>query len=121
MATDHSTARSTIAIDGTLLGASKAAADETKLREPRLPIRIRFHSVRLHLGKTPIDPQNEAFIHDEKYSGESISDKMARIMEQVRQAGTDALLLAALDEIAWAFNIRGTDVECNPVVIAMHT
>ena len=38
-------------------------------------------------------------------------------MEQVRQAGTDALLLAALDEIAWAFNIRGTDVECNPVVI----
>ena len=38
-------------------------------------------------------------------------------MEQVRQAGADALLLAALDEIAWAFNIRGTDVECNPVVI----
>ena len=62
-------------------------------------------------------PDNEAFIHDEKYSGESISDKMARIMEQVRQAGAAALLLAALDEIAWAFNIRGTDVECNPVVI----
>ena len=38
-------------------------------------------------------------------------------MEQVHQAGADALLLAALDEIAWAFNIRGTDVECNPVVI----
>ena len=67
--------------------------------------------------KRPSIPKNEAFIHDEKYSGESISDKMARIMEQVRQAGAAALLLAALDEIAWAFNIRGTDVECNPVVI----
>ena len=38
----------------------ESRCDETKLREPRLPIRIRFHSVRLHLGKTPIDPQKRS-------------------------------------------------------------
>ncbi len=50
----------TIAIDGTLFGGIESRCDETKLREPRLPIRIRFHSVRLHLGKTPIDPQKRS-------------------------------------------------------------
>ena len=107
----------TIAIDGTLFGASKAAAMKQNFESHGFRFVSDFTSFDSIWEKRPSIPKNEAFIHDEKYSGESISDKMARIMEQVRQAGTNALLLAALDEIAWAFNIRGTDVECNPVVI----
>ena len=107
----------TIAIDGTLFGASKAAAMKQNFESHGFRFVSDFTPFDSIWEKRPSIPKNEAFIHDEKYSGESISDKMARIMEQVRQAGTDALLLAALDEIAWAFNIRGTDVECNPVVI----
>lgn len=43
---------------------------------------------------------------------------MKRTLELTRKAGADAILLAALDEIAWIFNIRGSDVHCNPVAIA---
>jgi peptidase, M24 family len=107
----------TIAIDGTLFGASKAAAMKQNFESHGFRFVSDFTPFDSIWEKRPSIPKNEAFIHDEKYSGESISDKIARIMEQVRQAGADALLLAALDEIAWAFNIRGTDVECNPVVI----
>ena len=107
----------TIAIDGTLFGASKAAAMKQNFESHGFRFVSDFTPFDSIWEKRPSIPKNEAFIHDEKYSGESISDKMARIMEQVRQAGAAALLLAALDEIAWAFNIRGTDVECNPVVI----
>ena len=107
----------TVAIDGTLFGASKAAEMKQNFEK---------HGLRFVTDFTPFDsiwedrpsiPKNEVFIHEEKYSGESVADKMNRIMEQVHQAGAEALLLAALDEIAWAFNIRGNDVECNPVVV----
>lgn len=33
-------------------------------------------------------------------------------------AGADHVLLTALDDIAWLFNLRGSDVECNPVFLA---
>lgn len=111
----------TIAIDGTLFGASKAAAMKQNFESHGFRFVSDFTPFDSIWEKRPSIPKNEAFIHDEKYSGESISDKIARIMEQVRQAGADALLLAALDEIAWAFNIRGTDVECNRSSFAMHT
>ena len=35
----------------------------------------------------------------------------------MRKNKATSTLLAALDEIAWVFNVRGSDVECNPVVI----
>ena len=107
----------TIAIDGTLFGASKAAAMKQDFERQGFRFVSDFTPFDTIWENRPSIPKNEVFIHEEKYSGESVSDKMLRIMEQVHQAGAEALLLAALDEIAWAFNVRGTDVECNPVVV----
>ena len=50
--------------------------------------------------------------------GEATSSKLARIREKMKQARVDAHVLTALDAIAWTFNLRGTDVEYNPVAIA---
>jgi Xaa-Pro aminopeptidase len=41
-----------------------------------------------------------------------------RVRQQMREEKTDALLVSALDDIAWTLNIRGADVEFNPVVYA---
>ena len=107
----------TVAIDGTLFGASKAAEMKQNFEKHGLHFVTDFTPFDSIWEDRPSIPKNEVFIHEEKYSGESVADKMTRIMEQVHQAGAEALLLAALDEIAWAFNIRGNDVKCNPVVI----
>ena len=45
-------------------------------------------------------------------------EKLDLINNQLRSEGADCLILAALDEIAWTFNIRGTDVTYNPVVVS---
>ncbi|MBP5136144.1 MAG: aminopeptidase P family protein [Paludibacteraceae bacterium] len=63
----------------------------------------------------PAMPQAKAFVHDEKYAGESASSKIARL-HGLCPKNTDAVIISALDEIAWLFNIRGNDVEYNPVV-----
>lgn len=107
----------TVAIDGTLFGASQAAKMKQNFESHGLHFVSDFTPFDTIWEGRPSIPKNEVFIHEEKYSGESVADKMTRIMEQVHQAGAEALLLAALDEIAWAFNIRGNDVECNPVVV----
>jgi Xaa-Pro aminopeptidase len=57
-------------------------------------------------------------IQPEKYAGESAAHKLAKLREQMRAAGADAIVVTILDAIAWLFNIRGSDVDYNPLVIS---
>lgn len=63
-------------------------------------------------------PDNKPFILEEKYSGESASSKISTIKNHISNTGTDYILISALDEIAWTLNMRGTDVECNPLFVS---
>ncbi len=53
-----------------------------------------------------------------QFAGQSSTDKRAEIAARLKAAGAGAVLLSALDSIAWAFNIRGQDVSRTPVVRA---
>ena len=66
----------------------------------------------------PALPLEPIFIHDIQYAGQSRTDKIAAIRASMKTKGVQSHLLTALDDIAWTFNIRGKDVECNPVAIA---
>ena len=63
-------------------------------------------------------PDGKAYIYKVEYAGQSCEDKLAVLRQQMETGGYDALLLSALDEIAWVLNIRGNDVHCNPVIIS---
>ncbi|MGN1120639.1 MAG: aminopeptidase family protein P, partial [Oscillospiraceae bacterium] len=54
----------------------------------------------------------------EKYSGLSRAEKLKRIREALKKQGADFLAVSALDETAWALNLRGNDVAYNPVFLA---
>ena len=63
-------------------------------------------------------PTDKIEVHPLKYAGESAADKIHRLLGKARENGCDAMLLTALDEIAWTLNLRGNDVECNPVFVS---
>ena len=63
-------------------------------------------------------PHTKAFSLDEEYSGESIESKLTRIRKYMDNKNADVHIMATLDDICWTFNIRGLDVECNPVIMA---
>ena len=71
----------------------------------------------------PAIPQDKLYPYSADYAGETVESKLAR-MRQVLNGrlkngnGKWALVISALDEIAWLLNIRGNDVEYNPVVIS---
>lgn len=59
-----------------------------------------------------------AVSHHEKYAGEKASFKRKRIAAILKAKKADALVLTSLDSIAWLLNIRGTDVDCTPLVLS---
>lgn len=62
--------------------------------------------------------KNKLICLDVKYAGESASDKLTQIREEMKDLGAEYFLLGSLDDIAWLYNIRGGDVKCNPVVMS---
>ncbi|MEE9439887.1 MAG: aminopeptidase P family protein [Saprospiraceae bacterium] len=63
-------------------------------------------------------PSDMIFEHDVKYCGKSRSQKLDEIRAKMKLQNADHHLITTLDDIAWIFNIRGTDVEFNPVAVA---
>lgn len=57
-------------------------------------------------------------VQDDTVAGESSATKRARIGEWLAEQRADAVVLSALDSIAWALNVRGTDVAHTPVALS---
>lgn len=66
----------------------------------------------------PEMPLDKIEIYPEEYAGESTAARLNRICDAIEAAGNEALFLSSLDDIAWAFNLRGSDVMCTPVFTA---
>lgn len=69
-------------------------------------------------AEQPAIPQGAIAVHPARFAGESVAHKLKRLRKELVDGGADALVLTTLDAIAWTFNIRGTDVDHNPVAIA---
>ncbi len=69
----------------------------------------------------PNPPRNKIYPLALKYTGKSSADKLANVRKEMNETGmvkdckADVLLLTMLDEIAWLTNLRGSDIEYNPV------
>lgn len=61
---------------------------------------------------------NPVYVLEEKYAGESFASKLGRLREEMKTLGADGHVIASLDDIAWLFNLRGSDVECSPMFLA---
>lgn len=63
-------------------------------------------------------PKQPAFLIDEQYIGESVADKLTAVREAMKQNHANYHLISSLDDMAWLFNMRGSDVSYNPVVLS---
>lgn len=67
--------------------------------------------------RTPL-PTDPFFVFSTESAGQSCTDKIKAVRREMQKAHADVFVMSALDDIAWLFNIRGRDVDYNPVVIA---
>ena len=82
---------------------------------------IVFNSEHDLIGKIwdtqPIIPTAKVFELDEKYAGQSRTEKFKHLRTQIKKNEGKQYLVTTLDDIAWLLNLRGNDVDCNPVFV----
>ena len=108
-----------VAIDGTCSSASEVKELIADLRKQGgITLRTNFDPLALIWSGRPAIPENPVEIYPLEYAGEAAHDKIARIRQALREQHADGMLMAALDDIAWTLNLRGSDVHCNPVFVS---
>jgi Xaa-Pro aminopeptidase len=79
------------------------------------------------LGSNPIDalwrnrpapPSNPVTLRDIKLAGESAADKLKRVRAELDKVKADALVVSDPQNVAWTFNIRGSDIAHTPLALA---
>ncbi|MCM1292246.1 MAG: aminopeptidase P family protein [Bacteroides sp.] len=107
---------STVGIDGMLFAINATREMKKRLDAAGLKLKVDFAPIDAIWTDRPALPSDAVFIHDEKYSGESLSSKVQRVLENVNRSDADGVFISDLAEIAWTLNLRSSDVSCNPVV-----
>lgn len=73
---------------------------------------------KLDLGESSDLPLAHAFHLGDKYTGVTLPERLQWLRNELNSSATDYIALNVLDEIAWLFNIRGADIDYNPLVIS---
>jgi len=115
---DTFSAGSTIAFDGNL--ASLLVANTVKATLEPLGLKVNGHIDLLGpiWENRPSLPTNPAYLLTVANTGKSTVDKLAEVRLELKKSHVDSHLISSLDDIAWLLNIRGTDVNSNPVVLS---
>jgi Xaa-Pro aminopeptidase len=108
----------TIGIEGAVFSASEAKALIQFLTGKKILVNSLFAPYNSIWEDRPAIPTNKTFILPERFSGISTGEKIRQTLQAMQKEGAEQTVLASLDTIAWLFNLRGNDVEYNPVAVA---
>ena len=107
-----------VGYDSALISVDKAKSFGEKLSARGLELVLVDDPLGDVWKERPALPQSPVLIHPECYAGESVDSKIASVRRYAADHGASAVLLVDLAQIAWTLNLRGTDINCNPVVIS---
>lgn len=108
----------TVGLNGEIYSLADARSLEKALAEKEIKLNTNASLIDPIWKERPAIPEAPMFEMPIELSGKSTEDKLLDINKMLHKAGADCTILSALDEVAWTFNIRGTDVAYNPVVIS---
>lgn len=107
-----------VAIDGKLISEDGFSKLLEKLNTKAINLVTEFDPIGDIWKNRPPLPADQIYEHDVKFTGKSRGEKLAQVREVMAERGAENHLLSTLDDIAWLFNLRGSDVDFNPVFYA---
>jgi len=106
---------SIVAIDGLTLSATEANVLEMKLGANGINLKLNIDLVSLVWENRPILPHSEVWDYLVKFAGCSRAEKLKNIRNQLKENGNECTLICQLDDLAWSFNLRGNEINNNPL------
>jgi len=115
---DNIRAAGAVAVDGAVMALASARQLEERLkaRDIRL-VTDRDLLAQVWDGR-PALPSNPVYQHLPPHATVSRAEKLAQLRSTLAEKGADWHFIATLDDIAWLFNLRGSDVSYNPVFVS---
>ncbi len=108
----------TLGFDGRVIASMDGKKYEKALADKKICFAYDKDLAQVIWKERPAFPAGKVTVLDEAIAGESVEGKLARTREKFVAEGAESMLLTKLDDLMWLFNIRGCDVECNPVAIS---
>ncbi|MBX8542750.1 aminopeptidase P family protein [Pseudomonas cichorii] len=115
---DQAGAETVVAVDGAVLAVASSRSLASKLYARGARLRTDMDLLNELWKDRPALPTNPVFEHLPPYATLERGEKLARVRQTMLERGADWHFIATLDDIAWLFNLRGTDVSYNPVFIS---
>ena len=108
----------TLGFDGRVISCKAGKKLEEKLKAQEIRFAYEKDLAEQIWKERPPFPAGKVTVLSEELAGKSTEDKLREVMDKVLKEGADGFLLTKLDDLMWLFNIRGCDVECNPVAMS---
>lgn len=108
----------TVAFDGKLFSVEAVREMERAFSGKRLRLQNNNDFISRVWQDRPGLPNHSAIDFPIAHAGLSRARKLKEVRARLTEKKADYLLLASLDDIAWLFNIRGSDIANSPVVLA---
>ena len=107
-----------VAVDGMAMSYEEVICMRSALQRIGATVRTNYDAMKMIWKTRPAVPSGEIRVHPIKYAGESVSHKIERIRETLKEQGCQAHVTTDLMNIAWTMNLRGCDVAYTPVFMA---
>lgn len=108
-----------VGVDPRLLSLSHAQSLEKDLQEKGIRLKmLERNLVDVLWEDRPGLPSEPIQVLPRRFAGETVAHKLRRLRRRMEDEGAGAHVLTTLDAIAWLLNVRGRDVQYNPVVIS---
>jgi Xaa-Pro aminopeptidase len=107
-----------LAVDGQVLGLALANALRAAMQRAGVTLRTDLDLLQSAWDDRPALPADAVYEHAAPQATVSRADKLSRVRQAMAGVGASHHLVSTVDDVAWLLNLRGSDVECNPVFIA---
>ena len=107
-----------VGTDGRTLTIDEARILQDELQAAGIGLTLDTDAAADLWTERPPMPHEPITVQPLEYAGTGAEQKIRQLLHEAHKHHCSALLLTALDEIAWTLNLRGSDVECNPVFYA---
>ncbi|HET9643161.1 MAG TPA: aminopeptidase P family protein [Burkholderiaceae bacterium] len=114
----HMQAGQTLAVDGQVLGLAAQQVLQSRLDHAGISLRTDLDLLDDIWPDRPPLPMAPVYAHRPPHATVARAEKLVTVREAMARQGASHHFISTVDDIAWLFNLRGSDVEYNPVFLA---
>ncbi|MDR0212070.1 MAG: aminopeptidase P family protein [Pseudomonas putida] len=114
----HVRQQGVVAVDGAVMALASARQLQERLKSREVRLLTHLDLLGQVWEGRPALPGNPVYQHLPPHASVNRAEKLAELRRTLTERGADWHFIATLDDIAWLFNLRGSDVSYNPVFVS---